>query len=554
MMGRVGHLITLLAMSMLTISAQEIKVRSVTEEDLVKGSKDPTAWLMFAGDYSGQRHAQAKQITPKNVTNLIPQWVFQADASNPGRGLETTPLVADGVMYVTGNANQAWALDARTGRAIWTYKRQLPNNVSGSVCCGPGNRGFALLGDRLYLGTLDAHLVALERTTGKVIWDVQVGDLKNANSITMAPLVVKTKIIVGVAGSEFASRGFLDAYDAETGKRAWRFYTIPLPGEPGGETWPNEEAALRGGGGLWVTGTYDPLLNNVYFGVGNPNPDYYGDDRLGDNLYTCSLVALDPDTGNLRWHYQFTPHDVHDWDSAHVPVLADLPMGGETRKVVMVANRNSFFYTLDRQTGELLLAKPFIDHPNWAKEIGPDGRPVVLDEIGTEEKCLPDSRGGTNFQPPSFDPERRVFFFTAHETCAIWQPRKPTPPIIMGRRPASGGRRAVEGKEQFPVLRAIDPTTGERKWEYRYRSYPSNVTLDLTGGVMTTAAGLVFTGDNEGLFYALDASTGKELWRFQVGAPVWGTAAISYVLDGRQWVVIPAGVTLTAFALPASRP
>jgi alcohol dehydrogenase (cytochrome c) len=554
MMRRAGHLIALIAISILTISAQEIKVRSVTEEDLVKGSKDPGAWLMFAGDYSGQRHTQAKQITQKNVANLIPQWVFQADASNPGRGLETTPLVADGVMYVTGNANQAWALDARTGRAMWTYKRQLPNNFSGSVCCGPGNRGFAILGDRLYLGTLDAHLVALEKKTGKVIWDVQVGDLKNANSITMAPLVVKSKVIVGVAGSEFASRGFLDAYDAETGKRAWRFYTIPLPGDRGGETWPNEEAALRGGGGLWVTGTYDPLLNTVYFGVGNPNPDYYGDDRPGDNLYTCALVAIDPDTGNLRWHYQFTPHDVHDWDSAHVPVLADLPIGGQTRKVVMVANRNSFFYTLDRQTGELLLARPFIDHPNWAKEIGPDGRPVVLDEIGTEEKCLPDNRGGTNFQPPSFDPERRLFFFTAHETCVIWQPRKPAPPIIMGRRPASGGRRAVEGKEQFPVLRALDPTTGERKWEYRYRSYPSDVTLDLTGGVMTTAAGLVFTGDNEGLFYAFDASTGKELWRFQVGAPVWGTAAISYVLDDRQWVVIPAGVTLTAFALPASRP
>jgi len=539
----------LLGVVHLTIAGQEAGLRPVTGHDLVNGTRDSTAWVMFAGDYSGQRHAQARQITPKNVANLAPQWIFQAGTPNPGRGLETTPLVVDGIMYLTGNANEAWAVDARTGRPIWTYRRQLPNNFAGSICCGPGNRGFGILGDRLYLGTLDAHLVALDRKNGKVLWDVQVGDLKAANSITMAPLVVNNKVIVGVAGSEFASRGFLDAYDADTGKQLWRFYTIPLPGEPGGDTWPDEEAARRGGGGLWVTGSFDPALNTAYFGVGNPNPDYYGDDRPGDNLYTCSLLAIDPDTGKLRWHYQFTPHDVHDWDSAHVPVLADLTINGQLRKVVMVANRNSFFYTLDRETGKPIVARPFIDNPNWAKEIGRDGRPIVLDDIGTDEKCLPDSRGGTNFQPPSFDAERRLFFFTAHETCAVWQPRKPPPPIVMGRRTASGGRRAVEGKEQYPVLRAIDPTTGERKWEHRYRTYPSNVTLDLTGGVMTTASGLVFTGDNDGFFYAFDAMTGKELWRFQVGAPVWGTAAISYMLDGRQYVVIPAGTAVTAFAL-----
>jgi len=553
MIGRVGYLITLTAVASLSLAAQEIVGRPVTEQDLLKGSKDPSAWLTVAGDYNGQRHTQAKQISPRNVASLVPQWVFQAGVPNPGRGLETTPLVVDGVMYATGNANQAWAIDARTGRPLWSYQRTLPSNFSASVCCGPGNRGFGILGDRLYLGTLDAHLVALDRKTGKVIWDVQVGELKNANSITMAPLVVKDKVIVGVAGSEFASRGFLDAYDAATGERVWRFYMIPLPGQPGGETWPNEEAALRGGGGLWVTGTYDPVLNSVYFGVGNPNPSYYGDDRPGDNLYTCSLVAIDPDTGKLRWHYQFTPHDVHDWDSAHVPVLADFPIAGQLRKVVMVANRNTFFYTIDRETGRPLVAKPFTDNTNWAKEIGADGRPIVLDDIGTEEKCLPDSRGGTNFQPPSFDPQRRLFFVTAHETCATWEPKKPALPIVMGRRPASGGRKLVEGKEQFPVLRAIDPATGERKWEHRYKSYPSNVTLDLTGGIMTTATGLTFTGDNDGWFYAFDSSTGRELWRFQVGAPVWGTAAMSYMLDGRQWVVTPAGSTLTAFALPVAR-
>jgi alcohol dehydrogenase (cytochrome c) len=288
----------------------------------------------------------------------------------------------------------------------------------------------------------------------------------------------------------------------------------------------------------------------VYYGTGNPNPDDYGDDRLGDNLYTCSLVALDAATGKLRWHYQFTPHDVHDWDSAHVPVQADLTIGGRPRKVVMVANRNGFFYTLDRETGKLLVGKPFIDGSNWAREIGPDGRPIVLDNIGTPDKCLPDNHGGTNFMPPSFDPDRRLFFVTAHETCATWEPRKPVPPIGLGVRVPSGGRKLVDGREQFAALRAIDPTTGERRWEHRYRSYPSTVSLDLTGGILSTAAGLLFTGDNDGYFHAFDATNGKVLWRFQAGAPLWGAAAVTYLLDGRQWVVTPAGLTLTAFALP----
>jgi alcohol dehydrogenase (cytochrome c) len=325
-----------------------------------------------------------------------------------------------------------------------------------------------------------------------------------------------------------------------------------MPGEPGSESWPNADVAARGGGAVWVTGSYDPALNLVYYGTGNPNPDYYGDDREGDNLYTCSLVALDVDTGTLRWHYQFTPHDVHDWDSAHVPVQADLKIGGQTRKVIMVANRNGFFYTLDRETGKLLVAKTFIDGSNWAKEIGADGRPIVLDNMGTAEKCLPDNHGGTNFQPPTFDPDLGLFFVTAHETCATWEGVKPTEPIGMGVRVPSGGRSLVEGHDQFSALRAIDPTTGQRRWEHKYRPYPSTVALDLTGGLMSTASGLVFTGDNDGYFYAFEGATGKELWKFQVGAQVWGSAAVTYMLDGRQWVVTTAGLTFTAFALPAA--
>ena len=510
-----------------------------------------TNWTTFSGDYSGQRHSGLTQITPANVSKLTPQWLFQTDVPGfPGRGLENSPLIVDGVAYVTGNNNQAFAIDTRTGRPIWKYTRTLPANFSASVCCGPVNRGFATAGDRLYMGTLDAHLVALDRRTGAVIWDVAVGDLKKANAITAAPLVVKNRVIIGVAGGDFSSRGYIDAYDAQSGARVWRFNTIPNPGEPGSESWPNPDVAARGGAAAWVTGSYDPDLNLLYYGTGNPNPDYYGDDRRGDNLYSCSLLAIDADTGKLRWHFQFTPHDLHDWDSAHVPVQAELTIGGRLQKVVMVANRNGFFYTLNRETGTLLVAKPFIDGSNWAKEIGPDGRPIVLDDVGTPDKCLPDNHGGTNFQPPTFDPVRKLFFVTAHETCAVWEGRKPAEPINLGVRVPSGGRRLVEGKDQWGALRAIDPATGARKWEHRYRSYPSTVSLDLTGGLMSTASGLVFTGDNDGYFYAFDAATGKELWKYSTGAPVWGSAAVTYMLDGRQHVLTTSGLTFIDFALP----
>jgi alcohol dehydrogenase (cytochrome c) len=534
-------------------TAQESAPAAITQQDLLGGLKNPSRWLTFSGDYTGQRHSPLKQLTPQNVAGLAPQWIFQTDLPGlAGRGIENTPLVVDGILYVTGNYDEAWALDGKTGRPIWSYRRRLPSNIMATVCCGPVNRGFGILGDRLYMGTLDAHLVALNRKTGEVIWDVAVGDFKKANAITAAPLVVKDKVIIGVAGGDFSSRGYVDAYNAQTGERVWHFNTIPMPGQPGSDSWPNADVAARGGGAVWVTGSYDPALNLVYYGTGNPNPDYYGDDREGDNLYTCSLLALDADTGELRWHFQFTPHDVHDWDSAHVPVQADLKIGGQPHKVIMVANRNGFFYTLDRETGKMLVGKPFIDGSNWAKEIGKDGRPIVLDNTGTAEKCLPDNHGGTNFQPPTFDPDLGLFFVTAHETCATWQGVKPTEPIELGVRVPSGGRVLVEGRDQFSALRAIDPTTGQRRWEHKYRAYPSSVALDLTGGVMSTASGLVFTGDNEGYFYAFEGATGKELWKFQVGAPVWGSAAVTYMLDGRQWVVMTAGLSFTAFALPAA--
>jgi len=537
----------MIVMCSAALAAQQTAAPLVTPQDLTSGLKDPSRWLTYSGDYSGHRHSPLTQLTPENVNQLVAQWTFQTGTLG---SFQTTPLVADGVLYVTGFNNNAWAIDARSGRTIWRYRRDLPEDWRG--CCGAVNRGFGALGDRLFMTTIDAHLVALDMRTGGVLYDVPLADYKLGYSATVAPLVVKDKVIVGIAGAEYGIRGFIDAYDAQTGKRAWRFYTVAGPGDPGARSWPQGDAYLRGGGSIWVTGTYDPQQNLIFFGTGNPGPDYYSNVREGDNLYTASLVAIDADTGERRWHYQFTPHDVHDWDSAHVPVQANLKIGGRPRKVIMVANRNGFFYTLDRETGKLLVAKPFIDGSNWAKEIGPDGRPIVLDNVGTPDKCLPDNHGGTNFQPPTFAPEVGLFFVTAHETCATWLGVKPTEPIAMGVRVPSGGRSLVEGHDQFSVLRAIDPITGQRRWEHKYRAYPSSVSLDLTGGVMSTASGLVFTGDNEGYFHAFEAESGKELWKFQTGAPVWGSAAVTYMLDGRQWVVTTAGLTFTAFALPVA--
>src|SRR4029079_11924790 len=302
---------------------------TVSYQDLLNGFKNPWNWLTYSGDYSGQRHSPLTQITPQNVPRLSPQWTFQTETTARGRGFESTPLVVDGVMYVTGPNGFAWALDARSGRPFWRYRRDLPTNLTYGASA-PVNRGFGILGDRLFLTTLDAHLLALDTKTGNVLWDIELADYKAGHSATMAPLVVKDKVIVGISGGDYPTRGFLDAYDPANGKRIWRFYTVPSPGEPGSETWPaSPELLARGGGATWVTGSYDPELNTLYWGTGNPNPDYYGEDRKGENLYTCSLIAIDADSGKLKWHYQFTPHDLHDWDSNHVPVLAHVLIYGQ---------------------------------------------------------------------------------------------------------------------------------------------------------------------------------------------------------------------------------
>jgi alcohol dehydrogenase (cytochrome c) len=468
--------------------------------------------------------------------------VFQTGVRGPH---ETTPLVIDGIMYLTTRQNHAYAVDVRTGRPLWHYERSLPKELS--LCCGPQNRGLAAFGDRVFMGTLDAHMVALDAKTGRVRWDVPAADADKGYSFTGAPLVVKDKVIVGVAGGEYGVRGFIDAYDVQTGARAWRFFTVPAEGEPGNDTWTGD-SWKRGGAPAWVTGSFDPELNTLYWGTGNPGPQVYGATRMGDNLYSDSLVALDPDTGKLKWHFQFTPHDVHDWDSTHVPVLIDEPVDGRPRKLVAVANRNGFFYLLDRTNGAFLFAKAYTQ-VTWAKEIGPDGRPVLLPQIeptadGT--RVCPSGTGGTNWHSPSYSPRTHLFYVFSKEQCDIFMADKNLEPPYRPGRPFIGSAFfALPDEKDEGTVRAIDPTTGAIRWAFKLFS-------GAWAGVLSTAGGLVFSGDGQGNFVALDALTGHDLWHILLGAPIQ-TAAVSYALEGRQYVTISAGEALFTFALPEER-
>ncbi len=537
---RAAFLSGLLAFATTVLIAQQAPPPLVSPQEILEGlPADGSKWLTFGGNYANHRHSPLTQITPANVNKLVPKWTFQTGVIG---NFETTSLIRDNVLYVTGPLNVAWAIDARTGRQIWRYRRELPENLT--ACCGLVNRGFAMLGDKLFMTTLDAHLLALDMRTGAVVWDATMEKFSNGYAATIAPIIAKDKVIVGVAGGEFGIRGFIDAYEASTGKRAWRFYTIPGPGEPGNDTWKGD-SWKTGGASVWVTGAYDPEQNTLFYGIGNPGPDYHSESRLGDNLYSDSLVALDADTGKLRWHYQFTPHDVHDWDATEVPILADLPIGGQTRKVVMFANRNGFYYTLDRTTGKIIVAKPFVK-TTWATEIGADGRPVLQAGHTPNEKgevTCPDIAGGTNFWPGAYDPSTRTFFVNAREACMTFYAWKPE--YKQGERFTGGAGQRVRSADMpvYGALRALDPATGERKWEFKYLNLS-------TAGLMTTASGLIFSSDGDGNLLALDSRDGKLLWRYQMGATMHGTSPITYMVDGKQHVLVPAGTTLTAWALP----
>jgi len=524
----------------------------VPYDRVLRASAEPRNWLTYNGTYTSQRYSLLDRITPANVTNLESKWVLQNQVFG---AWQSNPIVVDGIMYVTQRPNDVMAVDAKTGRMFWLY-RHTPS-PDARVCCGANNRGVAILGDTLFMGTLDARLIAIDTKTGRPLWNIAVADVKLAYSITMAPLVVKDKVIVGVGGAEFGIRGFIAAFDARTGKQVWRFNTITEPGEPGHETWKGE-AWKYGGGSVWVTGSFDPALNLTYWGTGNPGPDWNPDQRPGDNLYSDSVVALDADTGALKWHFQFTPNDGYDYDAVQVPVLADITWRGNPAKVMMWANRNGYFYVLDRVTGRFLLGTPFVK-VNWSSGLDEKGRPIQTPQP-PGAPTWPGNQGGTNWYPPSFSPRTGLFYVSAWENYAtiyrkeeaayqpgrnfygggftVLTPVPGAPTVGIGRRSAINNWTNEVGSG---AVIAIDPQTGQHKWKFPQ--------FDVTdSGLLTTASDLLFTGGREGYFYALDARTGKVLWKANLGGQIV-MAPITYEVDGKQYVSVISGHTLVTFGL-----
>jgi len=494
-------------------------------------------WVSYNGDYSGARYSNLTQITPANVGRLAAQWVFHPRSVSP---LEVTPVVVAGVMFVT-SANDAYALDAKTGNVLWHHIRP----VSQGLVDDPAqhhNRGVAILGTRVYMETDNAHLLCLDARSGHLIWEVAFGTGNKNYGATSAPLIVKDKVIVGISGGDAGVRGFLAAFDAETGEEKWRFWTIPGPGEKGNESWPGD-SYLHGGGATWMPGTYDPDLNTLYWGTGNPAPDFDGSVRPGDDLYTSCLLALDPDTGALRWYFQFSPHDLYDYDAVQTPVIVNARFKGQPRKLIVTANRNGFLYILDRTDGKFLFAKPFVNTQNWAKAIDGNGRPIPAgltpDEKGV--RVCPANGGATNWYSPSYDSTTKTFYFRSFEACAIIQSR-PKPFEEGSPYYATGLRNADEPGKAY--INAFNVDTLDFSW--RELQIGKNKGW---GGLMSTATGLIAYGDDAQNFVILDAHTGKPLWHFHVGQLIHASP-MSYAIDGKQYFAIAAGSDVFSFALP----
>lgn len=508
----------------------------ITWDRLVNADAEPENWLMYSGTLSSQRYSRLNQITTANVDELELKWAYQIPVIDRA---ETVPLVVDGIMFITEAPSNLVAVDARTGGIYWRYDHEMPDDIL--ICCGRNNRGVAILGETLFMSTLDARLVALDARTGNVLWNVAVADYKAGYSKTAAPLIVKDKVVTGIAGGEFGIRGFIDAYDAVTGDRVWRTYTIPGEGEPGNETWAGD-SWKTGGAATWITGSYDPDLNLVYWGTGNPGPDWNGDVREGDNLYSDSAMALNGDTGELVWHFQFTPHDVHDYDSIQVPILADINYQGSQRKVMMWANRNAFYYTIDRETGRFLVGKPYAAQ-TWAQGLDVNGRPIRVPGMEpTYEGVLvsPPIVGGTNWYSPGFSQETGYFYVTAFDGEQEFFKRDED--YEEGQRYTGGGGRYTQPMDAFhSSIRAIDPATAEIVWEFPIQPRSS-------AGITTTAGGLVFTGSADGFFFALNARTGEELWHMSLGARVHA-APMTFAVDGKQYVTIASGNVVYTFGL-----
>ena len=534
----VAYVKTLMVQSEMRIGSGELEkvsLKPVAAEDFKSSASASGQWLTYSGTYDGHRFSSLDQISIANAHGLRLIWSRQYDTTDPS--IETTPLVIGNYMFITTPPNRVQALDASNGMVKWTYERQLPEKLS--LCCGSGNRGLAVLGKTLFLGTLDAHLVALDIESGTVRWDVPIADYRSGYSITGAPLALKNLVVTGVAGGEFGIRGFVTARDASTGQEIWKSYTIPEPGQPGSSTWSGN-SWKTGGGSTWLTGSYDAESNTIYWQVGNPGPNFSGDERQGDNLYTNSVLALDADRGTLKWHFQFTPHDVFDWDATEILLLFDKEIAGKRRSLLAQVDRNGFYYLLDRENGQFILARPFA-RQTWAKNIDSNGRPVVNpDAAPTENGAIvyPGVGGATNWQSPTYSSLTGLVYVSALEWGAIF---------FKGHSDYSAGEMFLGGSYQYfpgvhPVgaIRAIDPITGDLKWEHLSPAY-------YVGGLLTTGGGVLF-GSQQDSFLALDAKTGKELWRVDTNGKI-SAAPMTFLCNGKQYVTIAAGHDILTFGL-----
>lgn len=513
----------------------------LTYERIKNAQAEPQNWLTYWGDYQGDHFSTLKQINVGNVRQLQARWATEMP---PGPILEATPIVVDGTMYTTYTAEGSsgvYAIDARTGLILWRYERR--EKETNPYQSNPFNRGVAVLGDRVFYGTLDASLVALDARTGRSLWEVPIADTMQGYTITEAPLAIKNEVVIGVAGGEFGIRGFVDAYDAETGKRLWRFYTIPGPGQFGHDTWSGD-SWKHGSGATWLTGSYDPELNLLYWTVGNPGPDLNAAVRKGDNLFTCSVLALDPATGKLKWYYQFTPNDTHDWDANEDVILANRTINGVPRKVMLQADRNGMFYVLDRTTGKLIMGKPYVNE-TWNGGFHPDGSPILLPHWQASPEgnlVAPALIGGTDWNNPSYDPANSMLY-VAVSNGGLNGYRSAPEQYEAGREYMAGRQYFVPDQEHYGELIALNTVTWKTVWTYRlYRQ-------SLSAGAMATSGGLVFTATGDGNLIALNSASGRALWHFHAANSI-ASAPISYAVDGKQYVAISAGNTVYSFALP----
>ena len=518
---------------------QELGLIDVTQSDLLQKTIKNN-WVSYNGDYTGQRYSALNQITPANASHLAAKWIFHT--RNAGE-LEVTPIVVNGVMFIT-DSNDTYALDAQTGQLLWHHVRAITSGLVDDASAHI-NRGVAVLGTRVYMETDNAHLLCLDARSGDLIWDRAFTTGNKNYGATTAPIIVKNLVLVGESGGDDGVRGFLAAYNAQTGKQVWRFWTIPAPGEFGSTSWP-ENTWKNGCGTTWLPGTYDPELNSIYWGIGNPCPDYDGSVRPGDDLYTSSVVALNPDTGKLKWYFQINPHDLYDYDAAQTPVLVDTNFKGRPRKLLVIANKNGFLYIIDRTNGKYLFAKQFDQNENWAKGIDANGRPISNHLIPNAKgiTVCPGPGGAANWSSPSYDPETNMFYFRSSEGCSLYQLLPET--FIEGQTYyATGTRRPLQGQPFRGVyINAFDLSTLNFAWRDQQNGAGFSA-----AGVMSTAGGLVAFGNNAQEFEIDAARTGKPLWAFSLGQPMHASP-MSYGINGKQYFAVAAGHDIIAFALP----